>query len=146
MRIEAVESKVAARLGLDVVTAASGIIRLLEQSFNTRSSASASSAATIRASLRWLPAEGPEPLHAVSVARELGCPHVYVPRLAGVFCAFGMCRTDIREDVLETWLKPLEEQAGDAIGRSFDELDLAGRGSPGRQRVFLVRPDLRTRL
>jgi N-methylhydantoinase A len=66
-------------------------------------------------------------LHAVPVARALGCPNVYVPRLAGVFCAFGMCRTDIREDFLETWLKPLDADGGDTIERAFAELTALAR-------------------
>lgn len=119
---EAVESKVASRLGLDVVTAASGIIRLLEQSLQHAIERVSVERGYDPRRFTLIAGGGAGALHAVPVARALGCPNVYVPRLAGVFCAFGMCRTDIREDFLETWLKPLEEDAGTGVERGFGEL------------------------
>jgi N-methylhydantoinase A len=124
---EAVESKVASRLGLDVVTAASGIIRLLEQSLQHAIERVSVERGYDPRRFTLIAGGGAGALHAVPVARALGCPNVYVPRLAGVFCAFGMCRTDIREDFLETWLKPLEEEAGGAVERGFCELTALAR-------------------
>ena len=124
---EAVEGKIANRLGLDVVTAASGIIRLLEQSLQHAIERVSVERGYDPRRFTLIAAGGAGALHAVPVARALGCPNVYVPRLAGVFCAFGMCQTDIREDILETWLKPLEEKAGGAIERGFCELTALAR-------------------
>jgi len=118
----AVESKIAAPLGLDVVTAASGIIRLLEQSLQHAIERVSVERGHDPRRFMLVAGGGAGALHAVPVARALGCPTVYVPRLAGVFCAFGMCRTDIREDFLTTWLKPLDEEAGDAVERGVREL------------------------
>ena len=124
---EAIERKVASRLGLDVVTAASGIIRLLEQSLQHAIERVSVERGYDPRRFTLIAGGGAGALHAVPVARALGCPNVYVPRLAGVFCAFGMCRTDIREDFLEAWLKPLDEEAGAAVERCFRELiSLAG--------------------
>jgi N-methylhydantoinase A len=119
---QAVECKLASRLGVDVVTAASGIIRLLEQSLQHAIERVSVERGYDPRRFTLVAGGGAGALHAVPVARELGCPNVYIPRLAGVFCAFGMCRTDIREDFLETWLKPLDEEARDAIEHSFGEL------------------------
>jgi N-methylhydantoinase A len=124
---EAVESKVASRLGLDVVAAASGIIRLLEQSLQHAIERVSVERGYDPRRFTLIAGGGAGALHAVPVARALGCPNVYVPRLAGVFCAFGMCRTDIREDFLETWLKPLEEETGGAVERGFCELTSLAR-------------------
>jgi N-methylhydantoinase A len=118
----AVETKVASRLGLDVVTAASGIIRLLEQSLQHAIERVSVERGHDPRRFTLIAGGGAGALHAVAVARALGCPTVYVPRLAGVFCAFGMCSTDIREDFLETWLKPLDEDSGNAVERGFREL------------------------
>ena len=125
-------SKVASRLGLDVVTAASGIIRLLEQSLQHAIERVSVERGYDPRRFTLVAGGGAGALHAVAVARALGCPKVYVPRLAGVFCAFGMCSTDIREDFLETWLKPLDEEAGRRRRARFSRTRLAraGRGWP----------------
>jgi N-methylhydantoinase A len=118
----AIEGKIAAPLGLDVTTAASGIIRLLEQSLQHAIERVSVERGHDPRRFTLIAGGGAGALHAVPVARALGCPTVYVPRLAGVFCAFGMCRTDIREDFLATWLKPLDEASGDDVERGFGEL------------------------
>jgi N-methylhydantoinase A len=124
----AVETKVASRLGLDVVTAASGIIRLLEQSLQHAIERVSVERGYDPRRFTLVAGGGAGALHAVAVARALGCPSVYVPRLAGVFCAFGMCSTDIREDFLETWLRPLDAQAATGVERGFRELTTLARG------------------
>jgi len=119
---QAIESKVASRLRLDVVSAASGIIRLLEQSLQHAIERVSVERGYDPRRFTLIAGGGAGALHAVAVARALGCPDVYVPRLAGVFCAFGMCRTDIREDFVETWLRPFDERAGTAVERGFCDL------------------------
>ncbi|MER8880738.1 hydantoinase/oxoprolinase family protein [Mesorhizobium sp. M0684] len=50
-------------------------------------------------------------LHASSVGRSLGCSTVYVPRLAGVFCAFGMLNSDVRLDAIKTLRRAFDDSA-----------------------------------
>jgi N-methylhydantoinase A len=45
-------------------------------------------------------AGGAGALHAVEVARQMGMARVFVPRLAGVFCALGMCNARVRHDLV----------------------------------------------
>ncbi|MAW88254.1 MAG: 5-oxoprolinase [Phyllobacteriaceae bacterium] len=47
-------------------------------------------------------AGGAGALHVADVARKMGMRRVFVPRLAGVFCAFGMCNADVRHDLVKT--------------------------------------------
>lgn len=119
---DVIARRIASPLGLDAVTAASGIIRLLEQSLQHAIERVSVERGYDPRRFTLVAGGGAGALHAVPVARALGCPRVYVPRLAGVFCAFGMCRTDIREDAIETWLKPLDAGAFDAIERCFIEM------------------------
>jgi N-methylhydantoinase A len=118
----AVKDNIAAPLGVDVVTAASGVIRLLEQSLQHAIEQVSIERGHDPRRFTLVAGGGAGALHAVSVARALGCPKVYVPRLAGVFCAFGMCSSDIRQDFRKTWLGPLETDAIDAIEKGFAEL------------------------
>jgi N-methylhydantoinase A len=95
---EAVRAKIAGPLGIDVVTAAAGVIRLLE-----RQIVQAIESITLRRGIdprdfTLLAAGGAGPMHAASVARALGCPRVLIPRLAGAFCAAGLLNADVRVD------------------------------------------------
>lgn len=118
----AIEDRIAAPLGLDAVSAASGIVRLLEQNLQHAIERVSVERGHDPRRFMLVAGGGAGALHATSVARALGCPVVYVPRLAGVFCAFGMCSSDIREDFRETWLKPLDQESNDAIERGFSRL------------------------
>jgi N-methylhydantoinase A len=118
----AIEDNIASPLGVDAVTAASGIIRLLEQSLQHAMEQVSIERGHDPRRFTLVAGGGAGALHAVSVARALGCPEVYVPRLAGVFCAFGMCSTDIRQDFRLTWLGPLEQDAADGIEIGFANL------------------------
>jgi N-methylhydantoinase A len=121
----AIERNVGSKLGLDAVTAASGVIRLLEQSLQHAIERVSVERGHDPRRFMLVAGGGAGALHAVDVARALGCPTVYVPRLAGVFCAFGMCSTDIRQDFRATWLKPLSEGSVEAIQKGFAELTSA---------------------
>jgi N-methylhydantoinase A len=120
----AIERNVGSRLGLDAVTAASGIIRLLEQSLQHAIERVSVERGHDARRFTLVAGGGAGALHAASVARALGCPTVYVPRLAGVFCAFGMCSTNIRQDFRATWLDLLSEGSVEALEKGFSELTL----------------------
>jgi N-methylhydantoinase A len=104
----AVERHLAGPLGISVEEAAAGVLRLVEQTIQH---------AVERVSIErgYNPREftlvacgGAGPLHGPATARALGCRAVYVPRLAGVFCAFGMCNTDLRQDFVRSRLGDLD--------------------------------------
>lgn len=118
----AIERHVGFRLGLDVVTAASGIIRVLEQSLQHAIERISVERGHDPRRFTLVAGGGAGALHAVAVARALGCRSVYVPRLAGVFCAFGMCSSDIRQDFRMTWLRLLDESCLKGVERGFSEL------------------------
>jgi N-methylhydantoinase A len=118
----AIAQDVATPLGLDPVAAASGVIRLLEQSLQHAIEQMSIERGNDPRQFTLVAGGGAGALHAVSVARALGCPRVYVPRLAGVFCAFGMCNTDVRQDTRLTWLRPLRERAADELETGFASL------------------------
>jgi N-methylhydantoinase A len=124
---EAIERNVARPLGVDAVAAAAGVIQLLEQSLQHALEQVSIEKGHDPRRFTLVAGGGAGALHAASVARAIGCPSVYVPRLAGVFCAFGMCGTDIRQDFRLTWLKPLRGAALDQLGRGFAELEAAAQ-------------------
>ena len=120
-------------------TAASGIIRLLEQSLQHAIEQVSIERGHDPRRFTLVAGGGAGALHAVSVARALGCRTVYVPRLAGVFCAFGMCSTDIRQDFRLTWLRLLDETCLTELETGLSRADTMRAGTARRQRVFAVR-------
>lgn len=105
---DAVDMHVARPLGITIEQAAAGILRLVEQSMQHAVEQASVERGYDVQGFTLLAAGGAGPLHGVSVARLLDCEAVYVPRLAGVLCAFGMCNTDVRHDYQRPWLKALD--------------------------------------
>ncbi len=81
---------------------------------------------------------GAGPLHACSLAEQLGCETVLVPAAAGVLSALGLVASDERRDHVRTYVVPLEEagelpESGEAdlryLGQSFElTVPLGGDG------------------
>lgn len=97
-------ARVAEQLGLDPVTGAAGIIRIV----NTRM-AYAIRAVTVQRGLdpkdfALLAFGGAGPIHACEIAAELGIPTVIVPVAPGAFSALGMLLSEVRHDFSRTRL------------------------------------------
>lgn len=75
-------------------------------------------------------------MFAVSLAEELGIKKVIVPRVPGVFSAWGMLMTDLRHDFIRTKvvglepsnLKELQEILNDMKKKAIKQLSLEGIG------------------
>ncbi|RUU78477.1 MULTISPECIES: hydantoinase/oxoprolinase family protein [unclassified Mesorhizobium] len=104
---EAINNRIAAPSGLTIVHAAAGIIRLMEQEVIHAVEKVSVERGFDPSRFTLVAVGGAGAMHGASVARALGCRTVFVPRVAGVFCAFGMCTADARQDVVSSWLKPL---------------------------------------
>ncbi|MER8457712.1 hydantoinase/oxoprolinase family protein [Mesorhizobium sp. M1300] len=107
---EAIAKHVAQPLGLTVEGAAIGIIRLAEQNMLHAMERMSSERGVNPQGLTLVACGGAGALHGVAVARLLGCRSVFVPRLAGVFCAFGMCNSNIRHDLIQSCMVELSDE------------------------------------
>ncbi|MEX0279055.1 MAG: hydantoinase/oxoprolinase family protein, partial [Ruegeria sp.] len=105
----AIETKLAGPLGLSVDEAAYGVLRMADQSIRHALERMSSERGCNPQGFVLVAGGGAGALHAAPVARQLGCKSVYVPRLAGVLCAFGMCNSDIRHDYVQSAMRDLEE-------------------------------------
>ncbi|MDQ0376008.1 hydantoinase/oxoprolinase family protein [Amycolatopsis thermophila] len=113
-------SAVADPLGMDVLDAAQGIIRVI-----TANMARAIRVISVQRGYDprdyvLVPFGGAGPLHAVRLARELGMRTVLVPETPGAQCAAGLLMTDIRADFLRTRITAPDETAVAAV---FAELE-----------------------
>src|SRR5207244_6461489 len=97
----AIEERIARPLGLDLVAAAAGILRV----------ANATMARGIRVvsverghdprRLTLVPFGGDGPMHGSPLARELAIPRLLVPPTPGILCALGMLVADLRHDLVQ---------------------------------------------
>jgi N-methylhydantoinase A len=119
---EAIRKHVAEPLRLQPVEAAAGIIRLAEQTMLHAVENVSIERGLDPRRFTLVAGGGAGALHAASIARLAGCRNVFVPRLAGVLCAFGMCNTDIRYDLQRSLLIALEQQHGPILTQVGDTL------------------------
>ena len=120
---------VARPLGLSLDDAAAGHAALVEQQlFQAVQKISAERGYDPRQFI-LVAAGGAGPMHGSSVGRKLGSPAVYVPRLAGAFCALGMLDVPIKHEYSRVFLGKLEATSLDAAP---PDLERAGGEGAGR--------------
>lgn len=137
----AIQTHVADRLGMDMVEAAAGIVRILTDNM-------------MRA-VRFVTIEkgydprdfalcgfgGSGPMYAVDIARELSIPRVVVPASPGVFSAYGLLRSDVVYDASRTLLFDLEDidaAMADEVFVALEERVLARFAADGVGREEVV--------
>jgi N-methylhydantoinase A len=129
----AVKDRVARPLGLSVQDAALGIVRVVEQKMLHALQYLSVQRGHDPRRLTLVIGGGAGGLHACAVARMLGCRHVYIPRIAGVLCAFGMLHSDVRQDVVRSLLRPFTEPALDEAQDVLADMRSAAMAAMERQ-------------
>jgi len=122
----AIETRIAAPLGISVQQAAEGILRIAATKMSYAVKGVSTERGLDAASFTLIAYGGAGPLHASAVAREIGMKHLIIPRAPGHFCAFGMLHSDLRYDYVRTSFKKLEEAHPAEIMEQLDAL--AGQG------------------
>jgi N-methylhydantoinase A len=123
----ALETHVAAPLGMDTVAAADGILRVAATAMSYAVKGVTTERGLDVGDFTLVAYGGAGPLHAVAVARELGMRRVIVPPAPGVFSAVGMLFSDLRYDFVRTWFTRLDDANFDDLTRIYDELENDGR-------------------
>jgi len=121
LSVAAVE-RLAGRLGLDLMAAASGIISVVTANM-------ARAIRVISIQRGYDPRQyaltafgGAGPLHAARLARELQMTSLLVPRMPGVLCAVGLLLTDLRANFSRTNLVPMTDTTPESLEESFSGL------------------------
>jgi N-methylhydantoinase A len=126
----AMDAKIAMPLGLDVTTAAEGILRIAVTSMSYAVKAVTTERGLDVGQFAMVVYGGAGPLHASAIAREIGIRHVIVPSSPGHFSAYGMLFGDLRYDYVRSCFHRL-------AAASFDELEklYAGMETEGRDAI-----------
>jgi N-methylhydantoinase A len=114
------------RLGVDHAAAAAGVLEVADASM-------ARALRVVSVERGYDPRDfalvafgGAGPLHAASVAADVGVPEVLVPPAAGVLSALGLLVSDLTYDHSTSRVRPWETVDPDALGATFREFETAG--------------------
>jgi N-methylhydantoinase A len=123
----AIQEKVAGPLGITVDEAAAGMLELLEQRLLHAVQRLSTERGYDTRAYTLVASGGAGPLHGTSVGRALSCRRVYVPRLAGAFCALGMLNANVRHDFVRGHIELLDEISPGAVEAVYRELEVEAR-------------------
>jgi len=118
----ALREHVAKPLGVDVMHAADGILRIAVTAMSYAVKAVSTERGLDAAAFSLIAYGGAGPLHASAIAREIGQQRVIVPRAPGHFCAFGMLFSDLRYDYVKTWFTRLDDAPFADIERIYQSM------------------------
>ena len=108
--IEAVDRVIAHPLGLDVIGASHAILDMV----NTNMALAARRATVARGidprMLTLVAYGGAGPLHATSLAKELGLEEIIIPPHPGMLSALGLLVSDLRKEFVKSFVSTLNEQ------------------------------------
>lgn len=145
----AVEREIAQPLALGAEDAAEGIIRIINANMTGALKVVSVERGYDPKDFSLVAFGGAGPLHAVELARALGCRAVIIPRHPGLLCALGLLATDLQFDFARTALQRGPDYDFQRMDRIWRELTaeageaLAREGVPPDRHRFTRLADLR---
>jgi N-methylhydantoinase A len=136
--------ELAARLAIDAVEAARGIVRIANNNMVNALKLVSLNRGYDPRDFTLVAFGGGGGMHAVALAAELGMRKVVIPRAADVFSAWGMLMSDLRRDYFLTRLLTLDATAASGLDALLGEIEevaaeqFAGEGVE-RERVRFLR-------
>lgn len=115
-------SDIGGRLGLDTLRAAEGIVRINNVHIVEGIRTAAAERGFDVSSFALVAFGGAGPVHAGSLARELGMAEVVVPPIPGLTSALGLLLADLRRDYVRSRLRRWDELEIDELNSIFLEL------------------------
>ena len=123
---EAIQQRLAERLGLSVPDAALGVVRIATAKMaNALHLVSVGKGVDPR-TLVLVACGGAGPLHAVSLARQLHIPTVVVPPHPGLCSALGLLLTDLRHDYVRAFRAETTSVDPSVMEETFEGMETAG--------------------
>ncbi|MBB4664310.1 hydantoinase/oxoprolinase family protein [Conexibacter arvalis] len=124
---DAVERAVGEPLGLDLIAAAGGILRVVNANMVGAVRAVSVERGIDPRGFTLVCGGGAGGLHAASLARAIGMKRVLIPREAGTFCAFGMTVTDVRHDHSRALHAVSSDERFEEVDAAFAEMEAEAR-------------------
>ncbi|HTZ35710.1 MAG TPA: hydantoinase/oxoprolinase family protein, partial [Stellaceae bacterium] len=142
----AIEAHVAQPLGLDLVTAASGILRVANANMGRGIRVVSIERGHDPRRLTLVPFGGAGPMHGSPVARDLAIPRLLVPPTPGILCALGLLVADLRHDLTQTRLAAFAAVSAADAATGFAPMLEAARRMLAEDRIPPERQRIETRV
>jgi N-methylhydantoinase A len=145
----AISAHIAEPLGLDLTTAAAGILRVANANMVRGMRVVSIERGHDPRELTLVPFGGAGPMHGSPVARELAIPRLLVPPTPGILCALGLLVADLRHDLTQTKLSAHADltaaEAKSSFAPMLDEARrlLAEDRIPSERQRIEIRVDMR---
>ncbi|MFC0041849.1 hydantoinase/oxoprolinase family protein [Actinomadura rayongensis] len=120
---EAIRTRLAEPLGIDVTAAAAGTVRLANAQMADAIRRISTERGRDPRDYALLPFGGAGGLHAVEVARLLRVPRVLVPPAPGVFTTEGLLAADVRRHLVRSFPRPLPLGAAGDLDAAYADLE-----------------------
>ncbi|HET7806598.1 MAG TPA: hydantoinase/oxoprolinase family protein [Pseudolabrys sp.] len=130
----AIEAKIAKPLGLSMIEAADGILRVAATKMAHMVRWATTERGLDAADFALIAYGGAGPLHATMIARELRMGQVIIPLAPGHFSAYGMLFADLRRDLVNTWFKPLDDASFEDMEALYVGMEKRGAKDLARSR------------
>src|SRR3989454_1002329 len=118
----AIETKVAAPLGLSLEDAAWGIHAIVTTNMELATRVVSIERGRDPRDLTFVAFGGSGPVHGCRLAQALGIPRVLLPAAAGVTAAIGLLAAEVRFDVARTYVRRLDAVDLAQLGRMYAEM------------------------
>lgn len=118
----AIHDMIAAPLGLDVVSAAAGVLRVTHANIVRGIRVVSIERGHDPRDFALVPFGGAGPMHGTPVARELRIPRLLIPPTPGILCALGQLVSDLRHDLIETHISAHTSLDGEAVHGIIERL------------------------
>jgi N-methylhydantoinase A len=145
----AIEEHVARPLGMEPIDAALGILTIVDANMVLATRMVSVERGYDPRDFTLVAFGGAGPLHAISIAAELGIRRVLVPEVPGILCALGLLATDMRADYVRTALGLTGQISAAAMTEIWAKLEagaqdwLADEGIPPEKRLLQRVVDMR---
>lgn len=122
-RAKSAMSTIAEHFAMSVEEAALGVIRLANANMMTALKLVSLRRGYDPRDFTMVAMGGSGPVHAAALANEFKIHKTIIPRIPATFSAWGMLITDLRQDLIETKILPMEEGAIEDIDGIFREME-----------------------
>ena len=124
--LAAIRKKIAEPLGLDPISAAAGILRIVNANMERALKVSSAERGYDPRDFSLIAFGGAGPVHAAALAKEVGFASVLVPESPGVFSAFGLLVADLRHDFVRSYMVGLDQVSTKMLTSFYADLQALG--------------------
>ena len=131
----AIKEKIADPLGIDVITAARSIRKVIDHSMSDAISQVSVERGEDPRKYTLVAAGGAGPVHVADLARPLGINQILISRTSSIFCALGSIIADLRHDLVRSVVVKTSQAGADKLNITFREMKTVGDGYLEREGI-----------